>query len=490
MKHFPTLLEHPMVEFNSIMERDAYTVIFARMVKYAKYCFEFPLTTANDSDEHRESGKGSNVVVTGNPGTGKSRFLLYCMFQLTLGEQEDVQQLPLYELVVNHNEKYVKYDAATKEFVDLDKADVSALMGQRHVLRLVEATSSELTGWSGVSVLFASPGVEGYENFEKVDGLTFTMPTWILEELKEYNTLLSDRLKLDDDELLSRYDLYGGIPRFVFSQTIDRPEAKIHSAITSFDALKVISYCRSNAAVRENDYSNCVLQMVPTQADYCGKFYLDFVSMHIAEKIIDKVHGDSLNKVSEFAVVHDVDHSGSTAVVRGRVYELLSHKQFSLHMVRTLQLRSLGPTAVPVERLTIPDNMETVRFAAFDQLKLARNWTYYRPTSRTFGALDAFIWDGNSACYGLQMTVNADHGIKAAPLNKFLKWLNDQGVPSLKFSFIFLVPSNLEASFRKQSTRTATGAVSKTPGASGKVGQFVAALDLSFAMHHEPASSA
>ncbi|KUF84719.1 Crinkler (CRN) family protein [Phytophthora nicotianae] len=215
--------------------------------------------------------------------------------------------------------------------------------------------------------------------------------------------------------------------------------------------------------------------MVPTQADFRANFYLDFVSMHIAEAVIDKVHGDSLARVWEFAVVHEVDDSGSTAVVRGKVYELLCHKWFSVHMQRTLHFRSL--CSATLDDVTIPKEMEMVRFAALDKLKLAESWTYYRPTSKSFGALDAFIWDGQSKCYGLQMTLNADHGIKAAPLNKFLKWLKEAG-DTYQFYFIFVAPSKIATSYRKQSTTTATGAVSKTPGASAKVDQFVAALDV------------
>ncbi|ETN14042.1 hypothetical protein PPTG_08697 [Phytophthora nicotianae INRA-310] len=244
MRDFPSLLEHPKAEFKTIVEREAYVVIFAQLVQYAKTCFEFVPTSASEIDEKRKPGKDSNLVVTGNPGIGKSRFFLYCIFQLILREREDVKRLPSYELVVNHKKNYVKYDAARMEFVELNKTDVRALMGKPDVIRLVEATSSELTGWRGVSVLFASPGVDGIDNFSKVDGLTFIMPTWTLEELEDYNSLLPVELKLAKDELLSRYDRFGGIPRFVFSQAMDRTEAKIKSAIASFSALDVISYCR------------------------------------------------------------------------------------------------------------------------------------------------------------------------------------------------------------------------------------------------------
>ncbi|KAF4034770.1 hypothetical protein GN244_ATG13221 [Phytophthora infestans] len=127
-----------------------------------------------------------------------------------------------------------------------------------------------------------------------------------------------------------------------------------------------------NDAVREKDYSHCVLEMFPTQADFRAHF------------VIGKVHGESLGRVSEYAVVHDVDDSGSMAVVRGKVYELLCHKWFSVHMQRTLHFRSLCSATL--------------------------HWTYNWPTSKTFGALGALIWDGHSKCDGLQMTLNAYHG--------------------------------------------------------------------------------
>ncbi|KAE8893764.1 hypothetical protein PF003_g22296 [Phytophthora fragariae] len=418
-KDFPPLLAHLKVESKTIVEREA--------------------TSA--TGEKSEPGKDSNVIVTGNPGTGKSRFFLYCIFQLIRREREDVKQLPPCELVLNHGNDFLRYDAASTEFVELRKKDVRALKAKPHVIRLVQATSTELVGWHGVSVLFASPDAKGLRNLAKVDGITYIMPTWTLEELEEYNSLLPGNLKLaeDEDELVSRYDTFGGVPRFVFSKAMGATKAELKKAIASFSALEVISYCRRKSAVKEENYSHYILQMVPTRDNFRANFNLDFLSMDIAEAVIDNVHGESLARVAEFAV-DDAYDSGKD--------------------------------------VTIPEEMQTVLFAALDKLKLTKSWTYYRPTSKTFEALDAFIWDGQSKCYGLKMTLNADHGIEAAPLNNFLKWFKEAGVDTDQFYFTFVVPSKIATSYRRQSTRTATGAVGNSPGASAKVGQFVAALDV------------
>ncbi|KAF4034769.1 hypothetical protein GN244_ATG13220 [Phytophthora infestans] len=101
MRDLPSQLEHPKAEFRTILERDAYVVIFAQLMQYAKTCFELVPTIASEPDEKSKPGKDSNVAVTGNPGIGKSRFFLYCIFQLILREKEDAKRLPPYEMVVN-----------------------------------------------------------------------------------------------------------------------------------------------------------------------------------------------------------------------------------------------------------------------------------------------------------------------------------------------------------------------------------------------------
>lgn len=198
------------------MEREAYVVIFAQLMEEVKTNFEYDQTQLDypgeDSEPDEDRGKDCNLIVTGNPGTGKSRFYLYCIFQLILREREDIKQLPPYELVMNYGHEFHKYDAGRDEFVELADEDVDLLRAQPHMLRLVEATSTRLVGWSGVSILFAAPDAEGMDDFAKVGGFRYILPTWSLEELKQYNALLSGRLKLADEDLVSRYYKFGGIP--------------------------------------------------------------------------------------------------------------------------------------------------------------------------------------------------------------------------------------------------------------------------------------
>jgi hypothetical protein len=65
--------------------------------------------------------------------------------------------------------------------------------------------------------------------------------------------------------------------------------------------------------------------MVPSE-DFRTILHLDFLSKHIAEKTIAKVTDDSIHEISSFFVASLGDDSGSTSVVRGRIYEILCHR--------------------------------------------------------------------------------------------------------------------------------------------------------------------
>nr|WNO07188.1 CRN effector protein [Phytophthora cinnamomi] len=115
MRGFPPLA-HKKRAYKTIVERESYVVIFTQLLQEVKTSFEFNETQMGEEEAKRDSesstnsepGMDTNLIVTGNPGTGKSRFYLYCIFQLILREREDVKQLPPYELVVNFGNEFHK----------------------------------------------------------------------------------------------------------------------------------------------------------------------------------------------------------------------------------------------------------------------------------------------------------------------------------------------------------------------------------------------
>ena len=63
------------------------------------------------------------------------------------------------------------------------------------------------------------------------------------------------------------------------------------------------------------NYSHCVLETIPRNADFRTDFYLNFLSEFIAEKVLDKLNHESLQKLSEFAITHAYNGAGNTSVI-------------------------------------------------------------------------------------------------------------------------------------------------------------------------------
>jgi hypothetical protein len=109
----------------------------------------------------------SNIVVTGNPGTGKSRLYSYCIFRF-IRDTKLAKEFASFQLVLNYDADYHIYCWRTNEFQLLEDKEIRLVKEKRNVIRLIEGKSSTLTGWKGISILFSSPRLKGIKDFLKV----------------------------------------------------------------------------------------------------------------------------------------------------------------------------------------------------------------------------------------------------------------------------------------------------------------------------------
>jgi len=449
-------LAHGHAKYKLIIERDCYRPAFDAILSRATECLNHDWDT--------------NIHVSGNPGIGKSRFYLYFIFRLLL---EETTFMSKYKLLINYNDDYFLYDSKAKSFLPLNTQQVKSYQGDTTVLRLIEVKSDQLNGWSGVSVLFASPGVPDLNNFMKIESFTFYLPVWTFEEIKELNALLDE--PSPENVLLERFSKFGGIPRFIFTDALlDEDNAQMQ-AIGSTDTLKVMSIVNQKI-VQEVDYSHRILRMVPDE-NFRNILHLDFVSKYVAEKIVENVTSDSIHALSAFYVSTFSDDSGTTAAVRGRIYEMLCHRRIKGGLV--LIFKSLCPKCHELI-VTVPPKVQVFRFAKLDEItsKEIKGMVYCQPSSVTFGALDSFILDmGTRKCFGLQMNINQNHGIKHRPLCKFITWLKEMGIDFTEFYFGFVVPDYLFHDFRTQSFLNIKNTVRTQAGQLEKMKQYVVPLD-------------
>jgi hypothetical protein len=75
------------------------------------------------------------------------------------------------------------------------------------------------------------------------------------------------------------------------------------------------------------------------------------------------------------------------------------------------------------------------------------------------------------------MTLNENHGIKVAPMKKFLDWLKSISA-KVSFNYVFVVPSKIESKYRNQTLRKKDITFLKSPAKDlASIPQFVASLE-------------
>ncbi|KAG2808264.1 hypothetical protein PC112_g17046 [Phytophthora cactorum] len=106
------------------------------------------------------------------------------------------------------------------------------------------------------------------------------------KELKEYNALLSDDLKLQEDELEARFYKFGGIAKTIFAKNQQAKGIDFKSAIEFYDALTVVNYVQTHRVVREEDEIHQLLQMVPSKDSFRESSYLTLVSDYVLNDLV------------------------------------------------------------------------------------------------------------------------------------------------------------------------------------------------------------
>ncbi|RLN97181.1 hypothetical protein BBJ28_00007137 [Nothophytophthora sp. Chile5] len=278
MAGFPPLLQ-PMPQHRKILERYCYMEISFSLMEKTKQCL----------------GKCSaNLVVTGNPGIGKSLCYLYCAFRFARGLEENQPELTL---VLNCGDEYHQYCFKEQTFWKLTPEEVALLQRNPRVLRLIDGESSRLVDWQGVSVLFGLPDVKDRNRFTKGRSWTYIMPMWDSDELLKWNSLLESDLRLPEDEVEKHSCLFGGIPQAIFCVERSEMEKETARAIESWDAVKATRFMEAKQPVQESDWSHRVFQMIlDDPGTFATSFHVDFLCFNISLSIVKKC--DALTRLA------------------------------------------------------------------------------------------------------------------------------------------------------------------------------------------------
>ena len=163
----------------------------------------------------------SSILLLGSPGTGKSFFSYYEMYRV-------LKQLKRDEVLV-----YESLFLEVFMVLDAEKIIFAGHSGDRYKAEqapayyLFDAGTKRNTvpykfnSKRCKSIVFASPDKRNYQDFWKYhheDNMRLYMPLWSLDELE----LLAPHFvpMLDSQNLDTRYNTFGGIPRYIFTKNI------------------------------------------------------------------------------------------------------------------------------------------------------------------------------------------------------------------------------------------------------------------------------
>jgi hypothetical protein len=166
-----------------------------------------------------------DAIVVGAPGSGKSRSIVYGLKKLFEAGRTVVLELRRDKNVFafvpkNAADGKVEYDAWRCGFSDFKEGKCAAVK-RVDTCYIMDATAKLPKNPSGVAqrILVSEPNKENYDDLNKEKARTRFVPPWTLEEmcaLQEHWTGPEDS-QLDRAELLQRFFILGGLPRFVFS---------------------------------------------------------------------------------------------------------------------------------------------------------------------------------------------------------------------------------------------------------------------------------
>ena len=419
---------------NGILVRESYAKLYENYIKRKDY-----------------------ILVTGNPGIGKSIFLFYVLKQLlietSIRKQVFILGSGISQLYYYFNEEVVNCFYSKAELLGAIIEDKD-----KDIYFLFDCATHTQSGWTPdhnialfckKSVVFASPQKKNFKDYFKHCILTgrgtqVYMPVWSPSEVKDMCAYCSYNVS----NIMDIYDLVGGIPRMLFRENdIATIKFAVDAAVNGCDdKAKLISFAADYACNVPKDTSHILLRVCPMEEDddYV-RMFVDFGSKYIQERLLRNMIREK--KIEFLAMMEEIKYRSAFSVFRGRCFESYAH--FRLQEGGDFHVRSL--TSSENRILTVkPKRNDT-----FDkEIALEKN-VYYTPKSACFPSVDSLL----SPDSAFQMTIAQNHPVQVGGLRMAANLL---GNPS-NINLYFVVPKDIYDKCTKQMYTNKDGKESKCP---------------------------
>eukprot|EP00053_Salpingoeca_punica_P016829 m.160282 g.160282 ORF g.160282 m.160282 type:complete len:570 (-) comp17053_c0_seq16:332-2041(-) len=385
---------------------------------------------------------GGNMIFVGNPGIGKTRFMMYTIIRAVAeGWTSIVVDAPA--LLGNRVFVIEPHGVVVRR---RDEHEV-----QDHSLYLFDAAGDSVRDRplsAKHEVIYSSPDVESYKSATKIPNtLIYIIPPFSREEIHSLQQLSFFRDRKDVDAL---YDIYGGIPRTVLKLQQAGPEShREEVALKLKDAVEKGSFMglQNEMIFDRTKTSHSLIHIYPMDNNP-GKPLVRMASPFVAECLVQSLMAYQQQLTRLFLSLSEVP---SMAAFRGQIFE--AHVKSLLAKGGSFIVRRLEPGAA-AETLVIPASpMHLFGPSAADLTRAVNRHSganmCFWPTVLNFESIDAVLQTVRASlvCWSaLQCTVSQQHSIKGWGLAAVLDAL---GLTAGIFRFYFLVPSDRFNDFTK-----------------------------------------
>ena len=373
------------------------------------------------------------IVVSGNPGIGKSWFGIYVAFKLLSGSEPPTI---VWEARLSGTRTLIRNGAVLLGTLD---SFVSELADRNSWYLVDESVFPGAVRVEARTLVFSSPKRDNYRLLLKAAASTLRyLPVWRWDEIEACHALLyADDPTRPFSDVKDAYERWGGIPRFVLEKLRDDGvQLLLQEAIDTADVRTIWNAAGQIDAAPEASHR---LLHIQTQRPYIRKS-VTIGTRYIVDCLLNRFLEQQASEVRSFLIASA--SSPNLGTVRGDMFEGYAHRM--LRNGGDFRVRCLdGPDSgtEDVLHLACCTGVHPIREPA-DLALCPSDAHYCKPTNSNFPAVDALKLPDMM----FQMTVSTTHSVKHTALTRVLEQLDD--LP--RYNLYFVVPEDIFPSFCAQ----------------------------------------
>jgi hypothetical protein len=364
-------------------------------------------------------------LMIGSPGTGKTLFMIFIHYILIQAGNAPILIALGDEVGFYHRGSYYILEA---EYLREQEA------GLNNIFYLYDRDEKAPVRFSAISMMFSSPKKDRYRCWEKGRCFIRFMPLWTLEELYKLNSIVPEGLgRLSERELERRFAYTGGVPRHIY-EDYDFFDMSVKTELSDVD----VSYFAETANQCFEKGPHMIVG-IDVHSEYF-KFNCIFLSQKLANMVYDRLVVKSKKFVKIIMrSIEAPEHPGMAA----QVFQRIAMEQICSGLSTDLiplneKAQAMLNTGKIAHRFVFGPATPKMIYEAKDLALEETTRTVWVPESKTFPVVDYFYTQPRHQLdtlvqvpllvMGLQMTVNAPHGIKHNRLSELVQKFGDDFV--------------------------------------------------------------